>query len=232
MGKCIDLVRQGDAGRGGAVVSIAGCSMMTCQSEPDQQGCVMESSPISDTDDLDSDALAGTSPLTATELQRQQEDQRKRRERLRNPPRLPTPEELIEDARRGWNENVVRTGIIGVSVIGKRLIPEESLALMELGACIVKGERLTDEEFDRLFSVVKEVWQDQRWKPMPIDQVFEITYTGLHQKHMNWETAAFIASQMLNEQIKPDAWRKRVTKWVQETGREPVGQRKRKPKST
>ncbi len=107
-----------------------------------------------------------------------------------------------------------------------------ALALLELGASLLIGRQLTEKELDLLNEILGTLRRGaMRLKPVTNDQVAEYTYNQLRQKAMNWDTAALTASTMLGEQIKPDAWRKRVEKWRKEQDLPPVEQRRRRTRS-
>jgi hypothetical protein len=63
----------------------------------------------------------------------------------------------------------------------------------------------------------------------PEECVLAFTYTLLKQKKITHTEAAAFASSVLNTSFEPDAWRMRLTRWIEKRGLEKIGQRRRQP---
>ncbi len=102
-------------------------------------------------------------------------------------------------------------------------------------AVAAKGQPLDADEKQRIGAALdlmqlggtglfpNEAWQTDE------DPVLSITYHLLRSRQITYTQAAAIASELLGQAIKPEAWRKRVDRWRNDRGLPKVGQRKRTP---
>lgn len=107
----------------------------------------------------------------------------------------------------------------------QHLSTTEALSIAEVGAFLALGRHLTDDEIAALQEHI-EAYRKASDVVLPVDFTLEQIYNDVRAKTLSWDQAAKIAERMLGREIKPDALRKRITRWAEENNRAPVELRK------
>lgn len=108
---------------------------------------------------------------------------------------------------------------------------QRAVEVAQFGAWLVKESDLSGSEMDRLRGVFAALYQyaeREKWTTR-LDAVLSACYHMLRDRVVSRNGAAEFASEQLGEDIKPEAWRKRVDRWASARRLPPVGN-PRKPK--
>ena len=103
--------------------------------------------------------------------------------------------------------------------------------IMELGLTLVGHTATRDDEARIRSAIISLYGAALQWETLT-DFLLEYSYIVLKNRKATHRIVAINASMMLGREIKPDAWRKRVTTWAEDAGLPKIEQRKRQAQMT